>query len=302
MAKKKIVVTGAAGHVTGCILDALRERYELVLLDVTKESKKGVIDDIVICDVGDGDVEKYRHHFKGADAVIHHARVPDRQRDPQQVSGPNRQWLADPQILPLDGYIAERHMVDMAYNVYKCALLEDVKRVIVASSNHATDWYETKLHFGKMDVVDHTTYPKSDNLYGWAKIAYEALGFVFATGRFGKVVESVNIRIGAPRNLDIPALAKNQTSLRRDLACYISDRDMSQLYVKSIDTDDIRDEDGIPFQAFYGVSNNTRSCWSNVNARKVIGYDPQDDSELVYAEELRKHLKAPGKTYAAGPE
>jgi hypothetical protein len=190
----------------------------------------------------------------------------------------------------------------MAYNVYKCALLEDVKRVIVASSNHATDWYETKLHFGKMDVVDHKSYPKSDNLYGWAKIAYEALGFVFASGRFGKVVESVNIRIGAPRDLDIAALAKNQTSLRRDLACYISDRDMSQLYVKSIDADDIRDEDGIPFQAFYGVSNNARSCWSIVNARDVIGYDPEDDSELVYADELRKHLKAPGKTYAAGPE
>jgi len=38
MAKKKIVITGAAGHVTGTMLDALRERYELVLLDVGKES------------------------------------------------------------------------------------------------------------------------------------------------------------------------------------------------------------------------------------------------------------------------
>jgi hypothetical protein len=301
MAKKKIVVTGAAGHVTGCILDALRERYDLVLLDVTKESKKGTIDDIVIADVSDPDIEKYRHHFKGAYAAIHHARVPN-QRDPKLTSGPNRQWIAPPAVHPVEGYIAERTMLDMAYNVYKCALLEGVKRVIVASSNHATDWYESKLHFGKMDIVDSETYPKSDNLYGWAKIAYEALGFVFASGRFGKVVESVNIRIGAPRDLDIAALAKNQTSLRRDLACYISDRDMSQLYVKSIDADDIRDKDGVPFQAFYGVSNNARSCWSIVNAREVIGYDPEDDSELVYAEELRKHLKAPGKTYAAGPE
>lgn len=301
MARKKIVVTGAAGHVTGCILDALRERYDLVLLDVTKESKKGTIDDIVIADVSDPDIEKYRHHFKGADAVIHHARVPN-QRDPKRTSGPNKQWLAAPQIHPVEGYIAERTMLDMVYNIYKCALLEGVKRVIVASSNHATDWYESKLHFGKMDIVDSKTYPKSDNLYGWCKIAYEALGFVFASGRFGKVVESVNIRIGAPRDLDIAALAKNQTSLRRDLACYISDRDMSQLYVKSIEAEDIRDEDGVPFQAFYGVSNNARSCWSIVNAREVIGYDPEDDSELVYAEELRQHLKAPGKTYAAGPE
>jgi len=301
MAKKKIVVTGAAGHVTGCILEALRERYDLVLLDVTKQSKKGVIDDIIIADVSDPDIEKYRKHFQGAYAVLHHARVPN-QRDPLYTSGPNKQWLAEPQIHPVDGYIAERKMLDMAFHVYKCALLENVRRVIVASSNHAADWYEGKLHFGKMDIVGPETYPKSDNLYGWCKIAYEALGFVFACGRFGNVVESVNVRIGAPRNLDIAALAKNQTSLRRDLACYISDRDMQQLYIKSIETDDIRDKDGVPFQAFYGVSNNTRSCWSIVNAREVIGYDPEDDSELVYADELRKHLKAPGKTYAAGPE
>lgn len=301
MPKKKIVVTGAAGHVSGILLPAFRERYDLTLLDVTKQSKKGVIDDIVIADVSDPDIEKYRTHFKGAYAVVHNARVPN-QRDPRTTTGPNRQWLAAPQVHPVDGYIAERKMLDMAFHIYKLALEEGVRRVVIASSNHATDWYESKLHFGKMDVVDHDTYPKSDNLYGWCKISYEALGFVFACGRFGRSVESVNVRIGAPRSLDIAALAKNQTSLRRDLACYISDRDLQQLYVKSIDAEDIRDADGVPFQAFYGVSNNTRSCWSIANARKVIGYAPEDDSELVYADELRKYLKAPGRSYAPGPE
>ena len=301
MPKKKIVVTGAAGHVSGILLPAFRERYDLTLLDVTKQSKKGVIDDIAIADVSDPDVEKYRAHFKGAYAVVHNARVPN-QRDPRTTTGPNRQWLAAPQVHPVDGYIAERKMLDMAFHVYKLALEEGVRRVVIASSNHATDAYESKLHFGRMDTVGPDIYPKSDNLYGWCKISYEALGFVFACGRFGRAVESVNVRIGAPRSLDIAALAKNQTSLRRDLACYISDRDLSQLYVKSIDAEDIRDGDGVPFQAFYGVSNNTRSCWSIANARKVIGYAPEDDSELVYADELRKHLKAPGKTYAPGPE
>jgi hypothetical protein len=301
MPKKKIVVTGAAGHVSGILLPAFRERYDLTLLDVTKQSKSGVIDDIVIADVSDPDIEKYRAHFKGADAVVHNARVPN-QRDPRTTTGPNRQWLAAPQVHPVDGYIAERTMLDMAFHIYKLALEEGVRRVVIASSNHATDWYESKLHFGTMDTVGPDTYPKSDNLYGWCKISYEALGFVFACGRFGRPVESVNVRIGAPRSLDIAALAKNQTSLRRDLACYISDRDLSQLYVKSIDAEDIRDADGVPFQAFYGVSNNTRSCWSIANARKVIGYAPEDDSELVYADELRRYLKAPGRTYAPGPE
>jgi hypothetical protein len=32
----------------------------------------------------------------------------------------------------------------------------------VLINNHATDWYETKLHDGRMDSYDHTTYPLSD--------------------------------------------------------------------------------------------------------------------------------------------
>ena len=301
MAKRRVVVTGAAGHVTGILLEALRPKYDLVLLDLSKESKAGVLDDIVEVDLVDPDIEKYRAHFKGADTIVHNARVPNR-NNPRYTTGPNRQWLADRQVHPVDGYFAERKNLDMAFHVYKLALEEGARRVIMASSNHATDWYETMLHFGGMDVVDSETYPKSDNFYGWCKIAYEAMGFAFATGRFGRPVESVNLRIGAPRDLDIAALAKNQTSLRRDLACYISNRDLQQLYVKSIETDDIRDADGVPFQAFYGVSNNTRSCWSIANARKAIGYAPEDDSELVYAGALREHLTAPGKTYATGPE
>jgi hypothetical protein len=299
--KRKILVTGAAGYVSGILLKALRERYELVLLDVTKQSKTDRIDDIIIADIADPDIDKYREYFRGVDAIIHNARVPN-QRDPRYTTGPNSQWLRAPQVHPVDGYTAERKQLDMAFHIYKVALEEKVRRVVIASSNHATDWYESKLHFGEMDIVGPETYPKSDNLYGWCKIAYEALGFVFATGRFGRVVESVNIRIGAPRSLDIATLAKNQTSLRRDLACYISNRDLQQLYIKSIETDDIRDADGVPFQVFYGVSNNSRSCWSITNARKVIGYAPEDDSELVYSDALREHLTAPGKTYAPGPE
>ncbi len=72
---------------------------------------------------------------------------------------------------------------------------------------------------------------------------------------------------------------------------------MQQLYIKSIETEDIRDEDGIPFQIFYGISNNTRAFWSLANARKVIGYAPEDDSERLYADEIRAHLRAPGRTF-----
>ena len=80
--------------------------------------------------------------------------------------------------------------------------------------------------------------------------------------------------------------------MRRALGAYISARDLTQLFVKSIETRDIRDEHGIPFQIFYGVSGNSHGFWSIVNARKVIGYAPQDNSEIRFQEAIQAHIRA----------
>ncbi len=58
----------------------------------------------------------------------------------------------------------------------------------------------------------------------------------------------------------------------------------------------IEDEYGIPFQVFYGVSANTRSAWSIANARRIVGYEPRDDSEVVYADEIREFLLDPARS------
>jgi hypothetical protein len=52
---------------------------------------------------------------------------------------------------------------------------------------------------------------------------------------------------------------------------YISQRDLQQLFCKSIEAPEIADEYGVPFQISYGISNNARTFWSISNARKVIG-------------------------------
>ena len=132
--------------------------------------------------------------------------------------------------------------------------------------------------------------PRSDNLYGWVKIAGENLGFVFACGRFGEPVENVHIRIGMADSMAASDVFDDPTTFRRDLGAYLSPNDLRQLFIKAVETPDIRNEDGIPFQVFYGVSNNTRAFWSIVNARKVLGYAPQDDSEIVFADLIRRTL------------
>ena len=273
--RKKIVLTGASGTIAGLVLPALRERYDLVPLDIRGENRHGEkIPDIQIADLSADDRDGYRAHFAGADAIVHMA----------FVGSPN----------PQQGFKPELANVAMAYNVYQTALEEDIGRVIVASSNHAADYYEPLILDGAYDTVDPDGRALSDNYYGWAKEAYEHLGFVFAVGKVqGRPLPNVQIRIGGPRETDVERCAPGDlTCVRRALGAYISQRDLSQLVVKSLEAEDIRDERGVPFQIFYGISGNDHAFWSIVNARKVIGYTPEDNSAIRFADQIAAHMRA----------
>ncbi len=282
------MVTGATGYIAAQLLPAFRQRYDLVLLDVRTTGRDGQpVKGAQVADLLAEDWERQRGHFRGADAVVHLGYY----RPPQKgVSGSGK------------SYLDERPNVDMAEHVYRLALEEGVRRVVVASSNHAADWYESLIHARKMENLSPSDLPKSDNYYGWAKIAYEALGFVYASGAFGRKLEVVQVRIGAPRELDAATHEGRAQQYKRNLGAYISARDIQQLFVRSIETDDIADPWGVPFQIFYGVSNNTRAFWNITNARHVIGYDPEDDSETRYAADVRRLLIEPGSNGRVGTD
>ena len=292
----KLLLTGAAGYIAAQILPTLRERYDVTCVDVTGETRDGeAIEGLVVADLIDADRTKYASLFEGVDAVIH--------------LGYKRRTGS-----PLDHYFDERQNVDMAYNVFRSALDAGVKRVVMASSNHAADWYEHALiHRGHMESLDPYLLPLSDNFYGWAKATYEHLGFLFASGMgdftdaSGKQthtggaqadlrrLEVVMVRIGAPRVLDL-AVYDDPGGYKRDLGAWISPRDLTQLFVRSVDTEDIRNEHGVPWQVVYGISNNTRAFWSLTSARQALGYAPKDDSELEYAADIKSMLeRAPGR-------
>ena len=227
---------------------------------------------IQICDLLETDRDKYRHFFKGADAVIHSGWV--------RGNADNRDEYFD----------AEYANIRMAYNVYQVSLEENVRRVVVMSSNHAADYYERLILDKKWDYVTPDMKARSDNYYGWAKDVYEHLGFVFACGKeTGKPLENVQIRIGGPREDDLErAELGDLRRVLRGLAVYLSERDMAQLFIKSVEAEDIRDEFGVPFQTFYGISDNSHAFWSIANARKIIGYEPEDNSELKFHDHIQK--------------
>jgi hypothetical protein len=283
----RVLLTGATGYIASQLLPVFRERYDLSLVDVRTTNASGKpIEGVEVANLVDDDDEKLRPHFAGMDAIVHlgYYRPPG-----LGVTGAGK------------SYLDERPNVDMAERVFRHALDANVGRVVIASSNHAADWYEPLLHARKLDMIGPDDLPRSDNYYGWAKIAYEALGFMYACGAFGRKLGVVQVRIGAPREIDAGLFDGRPAAYKRDLGAYISARDLQQLFVRSIETDRLEDRWEVPFQIFYGISNNTRAFWSIANARQQIGYEPEDDSEVRYAADIQRVLIARGDGGRLGP-
>jgi hypothetical protein len=256
----------------------LSERWDVVPIDVSPTTRDGrAVPGLVVTDLTVRDRDRYRQHFRGADAVIHlgYVRAPGLDATTWQNNSDAKFW-------------AEHENVALAYNVYRVALEEGVRRVVVASSNHAADYYERLVWADKLDMVTPEMPPRSDNWYGWAKAAYELLGFVFATGKVDdRKLEIIQWRIGGPRDDDIDHIKPSDIKgMHRALGAYLSARDQTQQAIKMVEAETITDAQGVPFLIVYGISGNTHRFWSLAGARDVIGYVPQDDSQVNFADKI----------------
>ncbi len=288
--KRTVLITGASGYVASQILDEFRERYDLRLIDVKTTDRDGEeVPGVEIADLIDTDRSKYARHFEGADAVVHLGF----KRSGGGFSGDGP--------AAIDRFESEHENVQMANNVYRTAYDAGVRRIVMASSNHAADWYEHALiHSKQKEMVSTDEVPVSDNFYGWAKAAYELLGFPYACGIFGRKLGVVQIRIGAPRDVagsqyegdlnEQHTGGSGLTNFKRDLGAHFSSRDLTQLVRRAVETENIDRADGVPWQVVYGISGNTRAFWSLESARAVLGYEPEDDSEVKYAGDIARLL------------
>ena len=297
-ARKRVLITGASGYIASLLLPGLRERYELVLADSRSKDRAGkAVPGIQTVDLSDPDRSNYQALFKAVDAVVHLAYR-------HSSASSSATWGGD--VPPIERFDVEFQNVQMAQNVYRSAFEAGVRRVVMASSNHAADWYEHELvHAGKREMVYPEDLPLSDNFYGWAKASYELLGHLYASGAFGRKLEVVQVRIGAPRDVAgrhyEGTLAEQHAgpegsglaNFKRDLGAWLSERDLCQLFYLAIETPRIENEHGVPWLVVYGISNNTRAFWSLETARRVLGYQPQDDAEVTYADDVRRLLTGP---------
>jgi NAD(P)-dependent dehydrogenase (short-subunit alcohol dehydrogenase family) len=289
--RRRVLVTGAGGYMGSRLVPHLAKHYDIRLLDVDDVSSRYKLDDAHVVDLTSPNLAEYRKVFTDVEVVVHLGYV---------RSSPG--GVYDPSVPHLDRFEAELSNVRMAHNVYRSALEAGVRRVVMASSNHAADWYEHALiHEGRREMVSPDDLPLSDNFYGWSKAAYELLGFPFACGTFGRQLEVVLIRIGAPREVDAsdhigrerepqPSIPGGTAGLKRDLGAYLSVLDGNALFTRAIEVEDIRNEHGVPWLVVYGISDNTRAFWSLRSARSVLGYRPVDDSEVRFSEQVRTWL------------
>ena len=114
--KTKVLITGATGQIGKTLMEDLGDAYEL-----TGTSRSAQEDDRFL--VLDFEVmEDIVEAFTGQDVVVHmHAKA-------------NHDTDAfEPYLVP--------NIIDV-YKTYEAARLANVRRVVFASSNHATGWYE----------------------------------------------------------------------------------------------------------------------------------------------------------------
>lgn len=297
-----VLISGAAGHMATLAMPGLEGRHDLRLTDLrapTQVPAGATFHPMSLLDATDTEMAAL---FRGVDSVIHSAYIPSAERDVYSLQPPQ-----------IDRFEAELDNIRMAQRVYRCALASGVRRIVVVSSNHAADWYEhNEIHQHRRDLVYPSDLPLSDNFYGWAKASYELLAYPYACGVFGRPIEIVMLRIGSPYPLDIsrfePGAHPTPSSLtrpsgraafKRALGAYLSERDCAALFRSALEAKLALAENTVPWVIAYGISDNTRAFWSLETARRVLGYSPQDDSEVVYADAVRRLLMTDG-TGASG--
>jgi uronate dehydrogenase len=151
--------------------------------------------------------------------------------------------------------------VQGAWNVFEVARAANIERVIFTSSHHVVGHYPRHRRIGT-DVL-----LRPDSRYGLTKAFGEQVGAFFAD-KFGLRVLVIRVGYLGDRPVD-----------RRRLAIWTSPRDLVQLIEIGLNHPTLR------YSVVYGVSDNARSFFDNVAARR-LGYNPQDSADLFTEEVL----------------
>ena len=236
-ARRRVLVTGAAGRIGSYFAEHSTEKYDLRLMVLPGEDASAIeaFGEVVTGDIGD--LERMKQVCEGVDTVVHMAGDPD----------PSATWS---ELLPAN--------IIGTYNTFVAAKSAGCRRVVHASSIHAVSGYPP-------DVQVKTSEPVNPgDLYGVSKCFGEALGRYMAEQEGLSIIA---LRIGAFQPLEA---ARDEGSVSM-LDAFVSQRDLHQLIERSIDVENLR------FAILHGLSDNRFKRLDISDARALVGYEPQDD-------------------------
>ena len=174
--------------------------------------------------------------------------------------------------------------LDGMVRAFEAARQVGVERIVWASSNHAVGQNEVEAgveSYRRRFVLDHRTEIRPDSLYGASKVFGEALGRLYADVHGLRVL---SLRIGhcrldddwriAARTADAGWLPLDERGMfERFAALWLSQRDLAQLVERGLVAD-------YRYASVMGVSANPNRFHDLEEARRVLGYVPQDAAVL----------------------
>lgn len=147
-----------------------------------------------------------------------------------------------------------RANIDGVFHLYEAARLAGTRRIVFASSNHASGCYEQGHPLGP------AAKPRPDGYYGVAKLFGENMAQLY-WDRYG--IESVCLRLGT---------VTAEPPDRRALSTWLSFADFNRLVLAALTAP------AVGCLTVYGVSANPARWWSDEGWAQ-LGYAPQDSAE-----------------------
>jgi nucleoside-diphosphate-sugar epimerase len=164
-------------------------------------------------------------------------------------------------------------------NMYRAAQEAGVKRVVFGSAGSTMigyEWYEgspyaalaanriQQLPPGERMIM-HTDPPRPADFYSVGKLFGEHTGRLFSD-KYGMSV--LVIRIGA-------VLPEDKPTIVRELPGYLSHRDLVGIIDKCLSA-----PMDLKFDIFHAISENSRRWRDTDHAKRVLGWEPQDSSDV----------------------
>ncbi|WP_050181029.1 NAD-dependent epimerase/dehydratase family protein [Domibacillus robiginosus] len=238
--KKKVSIIGGAGTIGTILYRGLNSKYNIVILDQTAPEEA---DQFIEVDATD--YESLLTSIPKDSAALVNLLTIKTENDLEDIQEFHK--------------MLNIHFMASFY-AFRAAIELGIPKVVFASSNHTTDYYENNGVSSLGREIQTDDYPYSRGLYGVLKLASENIGHILAQ-ESKHDLSIVNLRIGSVHPDEQQAVQEDDR-LHRTL---LSHEDTIQLF-------DLALQSTVKYGTYYGVSDNPGKPWSTEAAWRELGF------------------------------